>query len=76
MKEYFQDIDYVKRQIAKSIIIDEINHAKRTLRHFEDKWMVRLSPTDPAFQKDRAELNRLYQEKYTQISRAYLFTPN
>lgn len=70
--EYQKDLNYVKFQINNSIIIDQINGAKRVLRHFEDKWSIKLSITDPTFQKDRETLNKLYQEKYTFISRAYL----
>lgn len=71
-EEYLKDFNYVKFQINNSIIIDQINGAKRVLRHFEDKWSIKLSITDPTFQKDRETLNKLYQEKYTFISRAYL----
>jgi hypothetical protein len=72
MNEYQKDLHYVTTQIKNSIIIDQINGAKRVLRHFEDKWSIQLSATDPTFQKDRETLNKLYQEKFTFISRAYL----
>lgn len=72
MNEYQKDLNYVMSQIKNSIIMDQINAAKRVLRHFEDKWSIQLSPTDPTFKKDREMLNNLYQEKFTFISRAYL----
>lgn len=72
MNEYQKDLNYVVSLIKNAIIIDQINGAKRVLRHFEDKWSIKLSVTDPTFQKDREMLNKLYQEKYTFISRAYL----
>lgn len=72
MNEYQKDFDYVKRQLTAAFLMDQLNAAKRSLRHFEDKWMIQLSPTDPTFKKDREELNQLHQEKFTKISRAYL----
>lgn len=72
MNEYEKDLRYLKHQLNTAHMLDQLNAAKRTLRHFEDKWMIQLSATDPRFQKDRNELNEIYNEKYTRISRAYL----
>ena len=72
MNEYLKDFKYVKMQIEQSIIIQQINAAKLVLRHFEDKWMTRLSATDPSFNKDRKTLHELYEKKFTAVSKSYL----
>jgi hypothetical protein len=72
MNEYEKDFKYVKMKLITSHTIDQIHQAKSALRHFEDKWAIALSPTDPTFQKDRRELIALHDEKFTKISRAYL----
>lgn len=72
MTEYEKDFKYVKERLTAAFMMDQLNAAKRELRHFEDKWMIKLSATDPKFQKDRHELNQLHQEKFTYISKAYL----
>jgi hypothetical protein len=72
MKEYEKDYNYVKMQIDQSIIIQQINAAKQVLRHFEDKWMTRLSVTDPSLNKDRKTLHDLYEKKFTAVSKSYL----
>jgi len=72
MNEYDKDLAYVKMKLMTSHTIDQIHNAKSVLRHFEDKWAIALSPTDPTFQKDRRELVSIHEEKFTKISRAYL----
>jgi hypothetical protein len=72
MNNYEKDLAYVKMKLMTSHTIDQIHQAKSAFRHFEDKWAIVLSPTDPTFQKDRRELLAIHEEKFTKISRAYL----
>lgn len=71
-EEYQKDLKYVFHQLRTSFTMDQIHSAKRLVRHFEDKWSIQLSISDPTFRKDKKELNELYEEKFTFISRAYL----
>lgn len=72
MTQYEKEFNYVEKLITKSVALDQIHHAQRTLRDFIDLWVIKVSPTDKKFIQDKNYLQALAQKKYEQISKLYL----
>ena len=72
MTQYEKEYQYVEGLLKKAVVMDQLHAAQRALRQFIDTWVIIAPPTDKNFNEDRNKLMQLSQEKFSQISKAYL----
>jgi len=71
MTEFDKDLNYVKHLYSRIYSQDEMSNAQRARRDFVDKYILKISQTDTAFNKVQVDLHKLELEALKRMTSAY-----